>query len=171
MPTTREKLRHRQGPLKEAYRADPAAARITLKATGELDSNDIVCSIETGRALVSAGLHPGTGGDEFYACSGDMLLQALAACSGVTLRAVATSMEIDVTGIVRVEGDLDFRGTLGIDQGAPVGFLAIRLMFDLQSNASQDQLDTLMQRTEKYCVVYQSLVNGVPVDVSSTLNA
>lgn len=170
MTMNREELRQRQGPIKETYRAEPEAALITLKARGELDDNAIVCSIDTGRALVEAGLHPGTGGDEFHACSGDMLLQALAACAGVTLRSVATSLEIAVGGSVLVEGDLDFRGTLGIDKETPVGFQAIRLSFDLRGEATPEQFETLIRLTERYCVVFQSLVGGVSVDVSSTLS-
>jgi uncharacterized OsmC-like protein len=162
----RQQLRERQAPIKELYRAEPESATIVLRAKGTLDGEDIVCSVETGRALVAAGLHPGTGGDEFHACSGDMLLQALAACAGVTLRSVATSMELSVTGTVEVEGDLDFRGTLGIDREAPVGFQAIRLAFKLQSDATEEQLDTLIKQTERYCVVYQTLLGGVTVDVT-----
>lgn len=162
----RQQLRERQAPIKELYRAEPESATIVLRAKGTLDGEDIVCSIETGRALVAAGLHPGTGGDEFHACSGDMLLQALAACAGVTLRSVATSMELSVTGTVEVEGDLDFRGTLGIDKEVPVGFRAIRLAFKLQSDATEEQLDTLIKLTERYCVVYQTLLGGVTVDVT-----
>ncbi len=156
----RQQLKQAQTPLKERYRENPAAAQITLSAVGSLESQDIVCSVATGRALVSAGLHPATGGDGSHVCSGDMLLQALVACAGVTLRSVATSMEIPVTGTVRAEGDLDFRGTLGVDKQAPVGFRAIRLMFELNTSASQDQLDKLLQLTERYCVVYQTLTQG-----------
>jgi uncharacterized OsmC-like protein len=165
----RTELRERQGPIKDNYRAEPASAMITLHAKGTLDGEDIVCSVETGRALVAAGLHPATGGDEFHACSGDMLLQALAACAGVTLRSIATSMEIALTGSVRVDGDLDFRGTLGVDKEVPVGFQAIRLSFDLQSDASEEQLDTLKGLTERYCVVFQTLVSGVPVDIRTSV--
>ena len=165
----RRQLREAQVPLKDSYRADPAAARITLHAKGTLDGEDIVCSIDTGRALVAAGLHPATGGDEFHACSGDLLLQALAACAGVTLRSVATSMELSVSGTVDVEGDLDFRGTLGMDKEVAVGFLAIRLAFNLQSDATEDQLDTLMALTERYCVVFQTLSGGVTVDTSRSV--
>lgn len=167
----RQQLRQRQGPIKEKYRAEPAAARIILHAKGTLDGSDVVCSVETGRALVAAGLHPGTGGDEFHACSGDMLLQALAACAGVTLRSIATSMDIPLAGTVNVEGDLDFRGTLGVDKDAPVGFQAIRMSFDLQSDASEEQLATLMRLTERYCVVFQTLVGGVDVAVTSSVTA
>lgn len=171
MPMDREQLRSRQTPIKDAYRAEPQSARITLRAKGSLDGDDIVCSIETGRALIAAGLHPGTGGDEFHACSGDMLLQALAACAGVTLRSIATSMEIPLSGSVDVEGDLDFRGTLGVDKDVPVGFQAIRVVFNLQTDATDEQLDTLMRLTERYCVVYQTLMSGVSVDVSSSVTS
>ena len=151
-----EQLRQAQEPLKERYRDDPEAARITLHARGDLEEG-ISCSVETGRALVEAGLHAGTGGDGTQACSGDMLLQALVACAGVTMRAVATSMGIAVTGKVRAEGDLDWRGTLAVDKETPVGFGEIRLKFDLNSDASQSELDTLMRLTERYCVVLQTV--------------
>jgi uncharacterized OsmC-like protein len=162
----REQLRGLQTPLKERYRAQPEAALITLRAAGQLDQQEIACSVATGRALVEAGLHPATGGSGTLACSGDMLLQALVACAGVTLRSVATSLEIPVTGAVHAEGDLDFRGTLGVDGDAPVGFTAIRLIFELGGDASEEQLATLMRLTERYCVVYQTLLGGVPVTVS-----
>ncbi len=162
----RAQLRETQAPIKERYKSDPDSALVTLRADGELDGQDIACSVATGRALVEAGLHPATGGSGTLACSGDMLLQALVACAGVTLRSVATSLEIPVSGTVRAEGDLDFRGTLGVDREAPVGFRDVRLSFDLQSVASEEQLDTLMRLTERYCVVYQTLVGGVPVGVS-----
>jgi uncharacterized OsmC-like protein len=153
-----EKLRALQQPLKDAYRSDPASAVITLRARGELGAEAVSCSVETGRALAVAGLHPATGGDGTLLCSGDMLLQALVACAGVTLRAVATSLGIAVTGgTVRAEGDLDFRGTLAVAKDAPVGFTAIRLNFDLDTDASPDQLGTLLRLTERYCVVYQTL--------------
>jgi uncharacterized OsmC-like protein len=153
-----ETLRAMQAPLKERFRSEPEAASITLRATGQLDADGVSCSVETGRALVEAGLHPLTGGDGTLACSGDMLLQALAACAGVTLRAVATSLGIDVRGgTVRVEGDLDFRGTLSVDRDAPVGFSDIRVSFDLDSDAAPDDLDTLLRLTERYCVVGQTL--------------
>ena len=164
-------LQEKQAPLKDNYRAEPAAARITLHAKGTLDDEDIVCSIDTGRALVAAGLHPATGGDEFHACSGDLLLQALAGCAGVTLRSVATSMELSVSGTVDVEGDLDFRGTLGMDKEVAVGFLAIRMAFNLQSDATEDQLDTLIRLTERYCVVLQTITGGVSVEVSRPVTA
>ena len=166
----REELRATQGPLKERYREDAAAALITLRADGQLDDVQIACSVATGRGLVEAGLHPASGGTGMLACSGDMLLQALVACAGVTLRSVATSLEIPVGGVVRAEGDLDFRGTLAVagDDDPPVGFRAIRLIFELDSEASEEQLATLMRLTERYCVVYQTLAGGVPVTVSRT---
>jgi uncharacterized OsmC-like protein len=163
----RDRLRALQAPLKERYREEPAAAVVTLRASGELDATDVACSVETGRALVAAGLHPATGGDGTLACSGDMLLQALVACAGVTLRSVATALELRVGGSVRAEGDLDFRGTLGVDREAPVGFQAIRLRFDLDTDASEEQLATLLRLTERYCVVYQTLSGGVPVQMEA----
>jgi uncharacterized OsmC-like protein len=164
----RQQLQATQKPIKERYRSEPAAAVVTLRAQGELDAGEIACSVSTGRALVEAGLHPATGGSGTLACSGDMLLQALVACAGVTLRSVATSLEIAVQGAVRAEGDLDFRGTLGVsgDDHAPVGFRAIRLIFDLYGDATEEQLATLLRLTERYCVVYQTLVGGVPIGVS-----
>ena len=162
----REELQAVQTPLKERYREEPEAALITLCAEGLLDGANIACSVATGRALVGAGLHAAKGGTGMLACSGDMLLQALVACAGVTLRSVATSLEIPVGGSVRAEGDLDFRGTLAVDRETPVGFTAIRLFFELESDASQEQLDTLLRLTERYCVVLQTLTGGVPVDVS-----
>ncbi len=156
-------LKELQGPLKQQYRADAAAALVTLSAIGDL-GDGLTCSVETGRALVAAGLHPATGGDGLSACSGDMLLQALVACAGVTLQAVATSLGIDLRGgRVRAEGDLDFRGTLGVDRAAPVGFAAIRLEFDLDTDAPVDQLDTLLRLTERYCVVLQTVRSAPPV--------
>jgi uncharacterized OsmC-like protein len=155
-----------QAPLKERYREDADAALVTLRAEGKLDEEKIACSVATGRALVEAGLHPATGGTGALACSGDMLLEALVACAGVTLRSVATSMELDVAGSVHAEGDLDFRGTLGVDREAAVGFTAIRLRFELSSGTTEEQLAKLIERTERYCVVYQTLAGGVPVDVS-----
>lgn len=153
----RAELQALQQPLKEQYRSDPAAAEITLSAQGRLGEN-ITCSVETGRALASAGLHPATGGDGTALCSGDMLLEALVACAGVTLRAVATSLDVSVRGgTVYAEGDLDFRGTLAVAEEAPVGFKSIRLIFDLDSDASSDQIDTLVRLTERYCVVAQTL--------------
>jgi uncharacterized OsmC-like protein len=162
----REQLREVQQPLKARYRSDPAAALVTLSAEGSLADSEIACSVATGRALVEAGLHPSTGGTGGLACSGDMLLQALVACAGVTLCAVATSLGIAVQGTVRAEGDLDFRGTLGVDGDAPVGFRAIRLTFALVHEASEMQLETLLRLTERYCVVYQTLAGGVPVELA-----
>ena len=156
----REQLRAVQAPLKESYRARPEAALVTLSATGTLDDG-ISCSVQTGRALARAGLHPATGGDGSLLCSGDMLLEALVACAGVTLRAVATSLGIPVEGgRVAAEGDLDFRGTLGVDRDAPVGFSAIRLSFELDTEADAGQLETLLKLTERYCVVYQTLASS-----------
>jgi uncharacterized OsmC-like protein len=152
-----EDLRSLQAPLKQRYKEDPGAALITLKAHGRLGEG-VTCSVQTGRALVAAGLHPATGGNGLSACSGDMLLEALVACAGVTLNAVATATGIVVRGgSVRAEGDLDFRGTLGVAKDAPVGFQRIRLHLDLDTDASEDQLSTLLRLTERYCVVYQSL--------------
>jgi uncharacterized OsmC-like protein len=151
-------LRAMQAPLKDSYRTAPDSAVITLKARGELDDQHIACKVETGRALAIAGLHPATGGSGMELCSGDMLLEALVACAGVTLKAVATALEINLTkGIVKAEGDLDFRGTLGVAKDAPVGFRAIRLVFEIESDAPQDKLDTLLKLTERYCVVFQTL--------------
>ena len=159
----RDKLRALQAPLKEQYRTDPGAAVITLHAEGRLGEN-VTCSVSTGQALVEAGLHPSTGGDGLSACSGDMLLEALAGCAGVTLRAVSTSLGINVrSGTVRVDGDLDVRGTLGVDRAAPVGFTDIRVRFDLDSDADADQLAALKRLTERYCVVYQSMMTAPQV--------
>jgi len=159
-------LRAMQAPVKERYRSDPGAARITLKAKGSLDDANIACKVETGRALAVAGLHPATGGSGLELCSGDMLLEALVACAGVTLKAVATALEIPLrAATVSAEGDLDFRGTLGVAKDAPVGFAAIRLTFDIDSAASQEKLDQLLKLTERYCVVYQTLRNSPPIDV------
>jgi uncharacterized OsmC-like protein len=160
----RAELQTVQKPLKERYREEPAAALITLRADGKLDEEQIACKVDTGRMLVEAGLHPATGGTGAFACSGDMLLEALVACAGVTLRSVATSMELEVGGSVHAEGDLDFRGTLGVDREAPVGFGAIRLRFDLSSDEPEEKLDKLLQLTERYCVVGQTLAGGVPLD-------
>jgi len=158
MDTDTDALRALQAPLKQRYRDHPTAARITLSATGAIDGSGLTCRVETGRALVEAGLHPATGGSGLQACSGDMLLQALVACAGVTLRAVATALAIPVRqGSVQAEGDLDFRGTLGVSKDVPVGFQAIRLRFVLDTDASADQLATLLQLTERYCVVLQTL--------------
>jgi uncharacterized OsmC-like protein len=164
-PTTRDELRAVQAPLKDRYRDQPNSALITLEAEGSLDEG-ISCSVQTGQALVRAGLHPGTGGDPSLACSGDMLLQALAACAGVTMRSVATSMTLEVSGTVHAEGDLDWRGTLAIDREAPVGFKAIRLRFELESEASDEQLEKLQERTERYCVVLQTLSHTPDLSVS-----
>jgi uncharacterized OsmC-like protein len=153
-----DELRALQAPLKERYREEPAGALVTLTASGTLDSQAIACRVETGRALVEAGLHPATGGTGLQACSGDMLLEALVACAGVTLRAVATALGIEVrAGSVRAEGDLDFRGTLGVSKETPVGFQEIRLGFELDTDAPSEQLDTLFRLTERYCVVLQTL--------------
>jgi uncharacterized OsmC-like protein len=167
-----ESLRAVQQPLKQAYRSDPAQAVVTLRAQGELGEEGISCSVETGRALAVAGLHPASGGDGSLACSGDMLLQALVACAGVTLRAVATSLGIAVAGgTVHAEGDLDFRGTLAVAKDAPVGFTAVRLSFEVDSDASAGQLDALLRLTERYCVVYQTLANPAELSASVTRHA
>jgi uncharacterized OsmC-like protein len=159
-------LRAMQAPLKEHYKSEPKSAFITLKAKGTLDDAHIACKVETGRALAVAGLHPATGGSGMELCSGDMLLEALVACAGVTLKAVATAIDIPLkAGAVSAEGDLDFRGTLGVDKEAPVGFAQIRLRFDITTDAPQDKLDQLLKLTERYCVVYQTLKNGVPIEV------
>ena len=159
-------LRELQAPLKDRYRQEPGAALITLTAKGALDEG-IACKVETGRMLAVAGLHPATGGSGAELCSGDMLLEALVACAGVTLRAVATALAIDVrSGTVEAEGDLDFRGTLGVDKEAPVGFKSIRLKFTLDTDAPQDKIDQLLKLTERYCVVLQSIRN--PVEASAT---
>jgi uncharacterized OsmC-like protein len=153
-----DELRSVQAPLKSRYRDEPAAAMITLRAAGRLGDDAISCKVDTGRALREAGLHPASGGDGTLLCSGDMLLEALVACAGVTLKAVATAMAIPLRGgSVRAEGDLDFRGTLGVDREAPVGFAAVRLSFELDSDASPEELEKLIARTERYCVVYQTL--------------
>ena len=159
-------LRAVQAPLKERYRDDPAAALVTLEAEGDLGEG-VTCSVETGRAIAEAGLHPATGGDGTQLCSGDMLLEALVACAGVTLGAVSTSLGIAIDeGRVHAEGDLDFRGTLGVDKEAPVGFRDIRLSFELQTDADDDQLATLLKLTERYCVVLQTLTRGPRLDVT-----
>lgn len=152
----RDELRAVQAPIKDQYREVPESALITLHAQGEFGAG-VTCSVQTGQALVEAGLHPATGGDGLAACSGDMLLQALVACAGVTMRSVATSIGVEVAGTVRAEGDLDFRGTLAVDKSARVGFTAIRLRFDLDSDADEAQLATLLKLTERYCVVFQTL--------------
>ncbi len=161
-----EELKNLQSPLKEKYRDQPESATITLRAKGNIGEG-ISCKVETGKALVEAGLHPATGGDGLLACSGDLLLEALVACAGVTLRAVSTAIGLDITnGVVSAEGDLDFRGTLGVAKEVPVGFKAIRLSFHLECDATEEQLQSLAKLTEGYCVVYQTLVKGVPVETA-----
>ncbi|CCD95886.1 conserved hypothetical protein [Bradyrhizobium sp. ORS 375] len=160
-------LRAMQAPIKERYKADPSAAVITLKAKGEVGGDGLTCKLETGRALAVAGLHPATGGSGLELCSGDMLLEALVACAGVTLKSVATAVEVPLkSGLVLAEGDLDFRGTLGVDKEASVGFQEIRLRFEVDTDAPQDKLDLLLKLTERYCVVYQTIKNGPKVSVS-----
>ena len=161
----RDELRALQAPLKERYRDEPEAARITLAADGTLGEG-VSCSVQTGRALAEAGLHPATGGDGSLLCSGDMLLEALVACAGVTLKAVATALGIQAEGRVRAEGDLDFRGTLGVDRDAPVGFRSIRVRFELDTDAEPEKVAKLIELTERYCVVYQTLAQGPRLDVS-----
>jgi uncharacterized OsmC-like protein len=164
------RLRELQAPLKARYREDADAALVTLRAEGSLDADGIACRVETGRALVEAGLHPATGGNGLQACSGDMLLEALVACAGVTLRAVATALEFRLNGgNVTAEGDLDFRGTLGVDRAAPVGFGAIRLAFSLDTDEPQDRIDSLLKLTERYCVVLQTLRN--PPEITASISA
>ena len=160
-------LRGIQAPLKERYREDPAAAVVTLSARSTLGEG-VTCRVETGQALATAGLHPATGGDGTALCSGDMLLEALAACAGVTLRSVATALSIPVEGEVHAEGDLDFRGTLGVARDAPVGFRAIRLRFDLDTDAERELLDKLIELTERYCVVLQTLQRTPEISVETT---
>ena len=161
-----DQLRAMQAPIKQRYKDDPEAAVITLKARGTLDDANIACKLETGRALATAGLHPATGGSGLELCSGDMLLEALVACAGVTLKAVATALDIPLkSGKVSAEGELDFRGTLGVAKDAPVGFREIRLRFDLDTDAAQDKLDQLLKLTERYCVVYQTIKAGPPIEV------
>lgn len=170
MSDASEELRSLQAPLKERYREHAASAVVVLRASATLDAAGVACKVDTGRALVEAGLHPATGGSGLQACSGDMLLEALAACAGVTLRAVSTALEIPVRdGRIEVEGDLDFRGTLGVSKEAPVGFMAIRLRFLLETDASAEQLATLLKLTERYCVVLQTL-RSAPV-VTATIRA
>jgi uncharacterized OsmC-like protein len=164
-PANSSQLREIQSPLKQRYRSEPESALITLRADGTLDDG-ISCSVPTGQALVKAGLHSGTGGDGTLACSGDMLLQALAACAGVTMRSVATAMDIEVGGTVHAEGDLDWRGTMGVEREAPVGFSSIRLRFDLESDAEDDELTTLLEKTERYCVVLQTLAGSPKLSVT-----
>jgi uncharacterized OsmC-like protein len=161
-----EELKNIQAPLKEKYREQPEAAIITLKATGKIGEG-ISCKVETGKAIVEAGLHKATGGTGMLACSGDLLLEALVACAGVTLQAVATAIGVDINdGTVKAEGDLDFRGTLGVSKEVPVGFISIRLSFNLDTDASEEQMQSLAKLTERYCVVYQTLVKGVPVQTT-----
>jgi len=157
-------LKELQAPIKEKYKAEPGSAMITLRAEGKIGEG-ISCKVETGRAIIEAGLHPATGGTGMLACSGDLLLEALVACAGVTLRAVSTAIGMDIPdGMVKAEGDLDFRGTLGVSKEAPVGFKSIRLSFALKTNASAEQMESLAKLTERYCVVYQTLTKGVPVE-------
>jgi uncharacterized OsmC-like protein len=159
-------LRALQAPIKERYKTDANAAMITLKAHGTLDDSKIACKVETGRALAVAGLHPASGGSGLELCSGDMLLEALVACAGVTLKAVATAIDVPLkAATVAAEGDLDFRGTLGVAKDAPVGFVQIRLRFDVDTDAPQEKLDQLLKLTERYCVVYQTIRSGPPVEV------
>lgn len=163
-------LKELQTPVKARYREDPEAAVITLSAEGAIGEG-VTCSVDTGRALVEAGLHPATGGSGLHACSGDMLLEALVACAGVTLNAVATALELEVRDArIRAEGDLDFKGTLGVDKQAPVGFRDIRLSFDIDGDLTAEQLASLLKLTERYCVVYQTLRSGPPIDVSARAN-
>jgi uncharacterized OsmC-like protein len=162
-------LRAVQAPIKDRYRREPAAALITLRATGAVDDQHIACKVETGRAAAVAGLHPATGGSGLELCSGDMLLEALVACAGVTLKAVATALAIPVkSGTVSAEGDLDFRGTLGVAKDAPVGFASIRVAFELDTDAPPEKLDQLRDLTERYCVVYQTIRHGVPITLGLT---
>jgi uncharacterized OsmC-like protein len=163
-----DELRATQAPLKNRYRQEPGAAVVTLKAAGDLGSDGVACKVDTGRAIVEAGLHPATGGTGLQACSGDMLLEALVACAGVTLKAVSTALAIPIRkGTVRAEGDLDFRGTLGVAKDAPVGFRDIRLSFDLDTDATAEQLATLYKLTERYCVIYQTLKNPPPLALNA----
>jgi uncharacterized OsmC-like protein len=169
---TPDEIKALQAPLKARYREDPAAAVVTLRASGDVDSPNVTCKVTTGRALVEAGLHPATGGTGLSACSGDMLLEALVACAGVTLRAVATALGIAVDGgTVTAEGDLDFRGTLGVARDAPVGFRAIRLKFDLRTASPAEQVAKLLELTERYCVVYQTLVKSPPLAITHRTSA
>lgn len=159
-------LKSIQAPLKDQYRNDPDSAIIILRASGKIGEG-ISCKVETGRAVVEAGLHPATGGNGMLACSGDMLLEALVACAGVTLNAVATAIEVDIkNGTVTAEGDLDFKGTLGVSKEVPVGFKSIRLQFTIETDAEQDKIESLLKLTERYCVVYQTLKNGVDLKTS-----
>ena len=167
-----EELRDLQAPLKARYRESPSAALVTLKAEGTLGDAGLTCKVDTGRALVEAGLHPATGGDGLSACSGDMLLEALVACSGVTLQAVATALDLPLRGgRVRAEGDLDFRGTLAVSKESPVGFTQIRLRFELDTDASAEQIATLLKLTERYCVVYQTLAHPPKIEISHSVRS
>jgi uncharacterized OsmC-like protein len=158
-----------QAPIKQRYKDDPQVAVVTLRAKGTIDDTNIACKLETGRQLAAAGLHPATGGSGLELCSGDMLLEALVACAGVTVKAVATALDIPLrSGAVSAEGELDFRGTLGVAKDAPVGFREIRLRFEVGTDAPQDKLDQLLKLTERYCVVYQTIKSGPPVDVKMT---
>ena len=160
-------LRAMQAPFKEKYRTEPEAAVVTLRARGTLDSEAVACKVETGKAIAVAGLHPATGGTGADLCSGDMLLEALVACAGVTLKAVATALDIELrSGVIKAEGDLDFRGTLGVDKTAPVGFRSIRLAFEVDTDAPQEKIDQLIKLTERYCVVFQTLSNKPELDVA-----
>ena len=165
-----EELRALQEPLKGRYREEPESAVVTLRADGELDAEAVSCSVAAGRALTEAGLHPASGGDGTLACSGDMLLQALVACAGVTLRSVAVNRGLEVMGRVVAEGDLDFRGTMGVDRDATVGFREIRLRFELETAATPDEIDALLATTERYCVVYQTLANAVPIALTRAVS-
>jgi len=161
------KLKELQTPIKKRYRENPSAAVVTLKAEGQIGEG-VTCSINTGRILAEAGLHPATGGTGQHLCSGDMLLEALVACAGVTLNAVASSLELDVeTAKVRAEGDIDFRGTLGVDKEAPVGFREIRVVFEVEGGLSDEELETLIKLTERYCVVYQTIKSGGPISITA----
>ncbi|MBJ7353503.1 MAG: OsmC family protein [Thermoleophilaceae bacterium] len=163
-----EELKSIQRPLKQSYREDAASALVTLEAHGEIDDQNVTCSVATGRAIVEAGLHPASGGSGTFACSGDMLLQALVACAGVTLQSVATNRGVELTGgSVRAEGDLDFRGTMGVDPAAPVGFRDIRLNFELEGDISDEDRAALIETTERYCVVLQTLLNPPPIAVAT----
>ena len=167
-----EELKAVQAPLKERYSEDPGAGLVTLSAVAELDSTAVSCSVQTGRALVEAGLHPASGGDGSFACSGDMLLEALVACAGVTLRSVAVNRDLPLTGgRVTAEGELDFRGTMGVDRDAPVGFRSIALRFELEGELRRDEIESLLALTERYCVVLQTIAGGVPVTVTGVTGA
>jgi uncharacterized OsmC-like protein len=164
-----DELKSLQAPIKERYRQQPETASITLQAKGKIGEG-VTCNVATGKALVEAGLHPATGGDGLSACSGDMLLESLVACAGVTLRAVATALDIPLRdATIRAEGDLDFRGTLGVSKEVPVGFQNIRLRFDLDTDATEEQIVTLLRLTERYCVVYQTLAHRPKIDISYDL--